>query len=147
MFKIYLFINNEVFREIVRHNLVIITKVYTKSKKLPVHWRSTIPLRYKRNAITGELRRANKIASNFSNILKRIKIKYLQAGFPIDIMNDVFRTFNQEKDEVLTPQWLFDDRKDCLIRLSFAPANEKFVKSFINKLEIFTNYKIKFSIV
>ena len=133
--------------EIVRHNSTIITKVYTRSKKFPVHWGSKIPLRYKRNAITGELHRANKIASNFSNEIKRIKIKYLQAGFPIHVINDVFRRFNQEKDEVLIPQWLFDDRKECLIRLPFAPANEKFVKSFINKLDIFTNYRVKFNIV
>ena len=66
-------------------------------------------MRYKRNAVTGKLHRANKIASDFSNELKRIKIKYLQVGFPIHIINDVFRRFNQEKDEVLIPQWLFDD--------------------------------------
>ena len=52
-----------------------------------------------------------------------MKIKYLQAGFPIHIINDVYRRFNQERDEALTPQWLFDDRKECLIRLPFAPAN------------------------
>ena len=68
--------------EIVRHNSTIITKVYTRSKKFPVHWSSKIPLRYKRNAITGELHRANKIASNFSNEMKRIKIKYLESRFP-----------------------------------------------------------------
>ena len=133
--------------EIVRHNSAIITKVYTRSNKFPVHWSSKIPLRYKRNAITGELHRANKIASNFSNETKRIKIKYLQAGVPIHVINDVFHRFNQQKDEVLIPQWLFDERKECLIRLPFAPANEKFVKSFINKLEIFTNYRVKFNIV
>ena len=33
-----------------------------------------------------------------------------------------------------------------MIRLPFAPANEEFVKSFINKLEIFTNYKVEFNI-
>ena len=32
-----------------------------------------------------------------------------------------------------------------MIRLPFAPANEKFVKSFINKLEIFTNHRLKFN--
>ena len=95
--------------EIVRHNSAIITKVYTRSKKFPIHWSSKIPLRYKRNAITAELHRANKIASNLRDELKRIKIKYLQAGFPIHIINNVFRRFNQEKDEVLIPQWLFDD--------------------------------------
>ena len=53
--------------EIVRHNSAIITKVYTRSKKFPVHCSSKIPLRYKRNAITGELHTANKTVSNFSN--------------------------------------------------------------------------------
>ena len=32
------------------------------------------------------------------------------------------------------------------MRLPFAPANEKFLKSFINKLEIFVNYKVKLSL-
>ena len=50
------------------------------------------------------------------------------------------------KYEVLVPQWLSDDRKECLIRLPFAPANEKFVKSFLNKFERFTKYKVKFHI-
>ena len=68
-------------------------------------------------------------------------------GFSIHIINAVFRRLNQEKDEVLIPQWLCNDRRECLIRLPFAPANEKFVKSFINKLGIFTYYKVKFDIV
>ena len=130
-----------------RHNSAIIIKVYTRSNKFPVHWSSKIPLRYKRNAVTGEVHRANKIASNFSNETKKIKIKYLQAGFLIHVINDVFHRFNQQKDEISVPQWCFDDRKECMITLPFAPANEKFVKSFINKLETFTNYSIRFNIV
>ena len=34
-----------------------------------------------------------------------------------------------------------------MIRLPSAPANEKFLKSLINKLEIFKNYRVKFNIV
>ena len=112
-----------------------------------VHWSSKITLRYKRNAIIGESQRANKTASIFSNKMKEIKAKYFQAGFPIYVINDFFRRFNQDQDKVLIPQWLFDDRKERLIRLPFAPVNENFVKSFINKLEIFTNYRVKFNIV
>ena len=55
-----------------------------------------------------------------------------------------FRKFNQKKD-VSIPKWLFHDRKECLIRLPLAPANSNFIKSFINKLEIFTNFKVKFN--
>ena len=87
-----------------RHNSAVITKFYTRSNKSSIHWSSKIPLRYKRNAITGELHRANKIASNFNNETKRIKIKYLLAGFLIHVINDVFHRFIQQKDDVLIPQ-------------------------------------------
>ena len=82
-----------------RHNSSFITKVYTRSKKFLVHWSSKIPLRYKGNGITGELHRTNKIASNFSNEMNRIKIKYLQADFQIHIINDVSSRSDQEKDK------------------------------------------------
>ena len=90
--------------EIVRHNSAIITKVSTRSNKFHAHWSSKIPLRNKCNIITGDLHRANKIASNFSNKTRRIKVKYLQAGFPIHVISDVFHRFNQQKDEVLILQ-------------------------------------------
>ena len=44
--------------ELVRENGEITTQFFSKSTKLPVHWSSKIPVRYKRNAITGELHRA-----------------------------------------------------------------------------------------
>ena len=75
--------------------------------------------------IIEELHRANKIASNFNSQLKKIKIQYLQAVLPVNVINDVIRIFNQVIDEVLTPQWLLDKRAECLIRLPFDPANEK----------------------
>ena len=90
--------------EIVRQNSAITTKVYARPNEFPIHWSSKISLRYKPSAITGDLHRANKITSNFSNETRRIKIKYLQAGFPIHLIKDVFHGFNQQKDEVLTPQ-------------------------------------------
>ena len=131
--------------EIIRQNSNIVTKVHTKSKKFTVHWSSKIPSRYKRKAITVELHRAKKSASNFNDELRRIKQKYLRAGFPIKFGNDVISRFNQEKDDLLVRQGLFDERKEYLVRLLYAFKNEKFMKSFINKLEMFTNYKIKFN--
>ena len=56
----------------VRHGCKIKTQVYNKSKKLPLHWSSKIPSRYKCNAITGEWHRAKRIASNFSSEVKPI---------------------------------------------------------------------------
>ena len=66
--------------EIIRTNQGIKTQVYIKAKKLPVHWSSKVPYKYKRNAITGELHRAKTIASNFDNETKKIRNKYRDAG-------------------------------------------------------------------
>ena len=43
--------------ELVRENGEITTQVFSKSTKLPMHWKSEIPVRYKRNVLTGELHR------------------------------------------------------------------------------------------
>ena len=61
--------------EITRQGCEIETKVYNKSKKLPVHWSSKIPTRYKRNTVTGELHRAKKITNKFNFDVKRITKK------------------------------------------------------------------------
>ena len=54
-------------------------------KKLPVQWTSKIPVRYKHNAIIGELHGGKKIASNFDMEIKRTVSKYAAAGFPTDL--------------------------------------------------------------
>ena len=64
------------------------TKVYNKSKKLPVHVSSKILTKYKRNAITGEIHRAKRISNNFN-----------------------FEYFNKNKDDFIIPKWLFDERR------------------------------------
>ena len=62
--------------ELVTQNGEITMQVFSKSTKLPVHWSSKIPVRYKRNAITEELNQAKRIASDFNKELKRIRQKY-----------------------------------------------------------------------
>ena len=41
--------------EIIQNNGIITTEVNRKYRKLPAHWTSRIPKRYKRNSITGDL--------------------------------------------------------------------------------------------
>lgn len=66
----------------------------------------------------GELNRAiNKIVLNF-NVFNSIKIKYLQAGLPINVTDDVICRFNKEKADALISHYLFNKRKG-LRRLSF----------------------------
>ena len=48
---------------------------------------------------------------------------------------------------MLIPKWLFDETKLVVIRLPFAPRNEKFSKHFISKLQTFTNGKVRFNII
>ena len=90
--------------EILRSNSKIKTQVYDKMKELPVHWTSKIPVRYKRNAILGELHRAKKIASSFDIEIKRIVNKYTSVGFVRSIIDN----FEGGKENLITPQWLSD---------------------------------------
>ena len=62
-------------------------------------------------------------------------------------INDTFFRFNEEKEELLIPKCLFDETKLVVIRLPFAPKNEKFSKHFISKLPTFTNGKFRFHIL
>ena len=133
--------------EIIRTNQGIETQVYNKGKKLPVHWSSKVPYKYKRNAITGELHRAKRIASNFDDETKRIRSKYKDAGYPKHVIENTIKNFNRKKDELLIPPWLFDERKHVTIRLPFSSKNEKYCAYFINKLVFFTSEKVKFNVV
>ena len=51
----------------------ILTQVFNKLNKFPVHWSSKIPVGCKHNTIIGELRRAKRTASNFDKEIRRIR--------------------------------------------------------------------------
>ena len=91
--------------------------------------------------------RAKKIATDFDKELRRIKRKFLHAGYPVKFINDTFFRFNEEKKELLIPKWFFDEMKSVAITLPFAPRDEKFSKLFISKLQTFTNGKVRFNII
>ena len=133
--------------EIIWTNQGIKTQVYNKAKKLPVHWSLKVLYKCKRNAITGELHRAKRIASNFDDETKRIRSKYTDAGYPKHVIENTIKNFNIKKDEFLIPSWLFDERKHVTIRLPFSSKNEKYCAYFINKLVSFTSAKVKFNVV
>ena len=123
------------------------TKVYNKSKKLSVHWSSKILTKYKRDAITGELHRAKRIANDFNFEVKRITKKFIIAGFPRNFIRNTTEYFSKNKNEFIIPEWLFDERKLIILRILFSESNEQFAESFIKKLVIFTSKKCKFNIV
>ena len=115
-------------------------------KKLPVYWTSKIPVRYKCNAITGELHRSKKIASNFDIDIKCIANKYTAARLPSRFVSSIIDKFDSGKDNLITPKW-FDKRKAFTTYLPFSPSNESFAKPLIRKLNYFTNEKCKFYVV
>ena len=125
--------------EINRTDQGIKTQVYNKAKELPVHWSSKVLFKYKRNAITGELQRAKRIASDFGEETKRIRGKYIDAAHPKHFIENTIKSFNRKKDEPLIPPWLFDERKHVTVRLPFSSKNEKYSAYFINKLVSFTS--------
>ena len=99
-------------KEIIRSNGKITTQVYNKTKKFPVHWTSKIPVRCKRNAIISELQRAKKITSNSDIEIKRIVNKYTAVGFPNTFVRSIINSFDSGKDNLIIPQWLFEEREE-----------------------------------
>ena len=88
----------------------IITAVVSKDNKLPVHWSSKIPKRYKRNTINGELHRAEKIASNFTTELERIRLKFKKASYPKPFVESVITSFVNRGSNPWKKTFLFEKR-------------------------------------
>ena len=86
--------------ELVTENGEITMQVFSKSTKLPVHWSSKIPVRYKAD-------QAKRIASDFNKELKRIRQKYRNAGFSLKFINKTICNFERGKEEMIIPEWLF----------------------------------------
>ena len=112
-----------------------------------MHWSSKIPTRYKRNTITSEFHRTKRIAGDFNFEVKCITKKFLLARFPKNFIRNTIEYFNEEKNDYNIPEWLFDERKQVILRLTFSESNETFTKSLLKILVIFTNNKYKFSII
>ena len=131
--------------QIIKENNGIKTQVFVKKSIYPVHWSSKVPFRYKKNAINDELHRAKKISSNFQSEIARIKAKFLNAGFPHKVIESTINNFNNVDEELV--RWLSDERKTIPINLPFSNKNEHFSKEFCEKLELYTNGKVKFNII
>ncbi len=129
------------------------TSVYRKPNKLPSHWTSQVPKRYKRNAINGDLNRSHRISMNFENEKANIMNKFKKAGFPVRFTKSVFDQFESKlksqepNDDVIIPSFLFEEpRKFILVDLPFCQSNETLTKRFLDKLNSFTEYRIDIAI-
>ena len=94
------------------------TMVYRKTTKMPIHWNSKCPKRYKRNAITGDLYRAQRISTNFKEEISVIKSKYVKAKYPPRFIDSIIRNFlekndtqNEEDDSFIIPPYFYNEEE------------------------------------
>ena len=72
------------------------TKVHRNERKLPVHWTSNIPKRYKQNTINADLKGAAQIANTFTEEIPTIKRRFLNADYPPLFVNKVIKQLNEK---------------------------------------------------
>ena len=68
-------------------------RVHKKPGKLPMHWKSEIPTKWKRNCITGALHRAKCISSNFDSKLKTLETTFLNVGYHKSFISHTVKSF------------------------------------------------------
>ena len=117
------------------------TRVYRKPNKLPLHWHSRTPVRYKRNAITGDLHRARKISSAYQDEVQIIRHKFVTAGFPKQFVTSVIDNFNNPAsfdESFIIPPYFFEEPVPfILVEIPYCPENERLTKHFITKFNSF----------
>ena len=104
--KLTLAVNQTKFLDtkLVRENREITTQFFSKSTKLPMHWKSKILVRYKHNVVTGELHRVKWIAPDFNEELKKIRQKYRNTGLLLTFINESICNFKRGREEMIIPE-------------------------------------------
>ena len=141
------------------NNGIYETQVYRKETKIPMHWSSNIPKRYKRNAISVDLHWSKRISSNFDMVVQIIKSKFKSVGYPLSFIDNLIRTFKEknivdqnnatdDNDEPLILPYFFEvNKRFILLKLPFCQNNEIKPKHFLKKFQHFTknNFDIAIS--
>ena len=105
-----------------------ITSVYTTKNNLPVFSSSKIPKRYKRNAIKGELHRLQKFLPH-----SMLKLTESDKNFLTLVFLSIKDFQGITDDDVLIPEWLFDERIVKTLRLPYCSTNEFLCTTFYRK--------------
>ena len=107
-----------------------------------------VKISLKRNCITGALHRAKRISTDFDKDKKTLETSFINAGYPKRFISHTINNFlNDWSQLVLIPNFLFEERKKVFIKLPFCSKNEKLSKTFIEKLNKFTNFNFTFVIL
>ena len=54
---------------------------------------------------------------------------------------------SKKEEQLIIPEWLFDQRKKVLFKLPYCPSYERDVTRFVDKIESFTNGKLQFIVL
>lgn len=139
------FLDTKILRE---NNKPSEFRVYDNENKIPFHWTSAVPKKYKRNVISGELHRATRISSYFAEEEKRIKSKFQKAGYPKRFIESIIGRNKSNDNELIIPNWLFlEPKKEIFIRIPFCPKNEICINKILKQLEQFCNEKFCFKVI
>ena len=120
---------------------MLTTKVHQIVKHRTPHWSSSIPKRHKRNAIHGDLCRAEQTSSNFNNEKMLICQQFDNTGYPSPFTNSVIRDYEhkqnkrqQQEDEYIISTNFFGIAKESiLVEFPYCPRNELVAKQFLSK--------------
>ena len=118
------------------NNSSITTKLHQRVTKLTPYWSSSIPKRYKRNVIHGDLCRAERISSNFNNEKILIPQKLDKSGYPPPFTNSVIRDYEhkqnkkqqQEDKYIILPNFFEIAKESILVEFPYCPQNELVAK-------------------
>ena len=76
-----------------------------------------------------ELQRAKKIEIIFNLETKWTISRYIPADFPQKFINDVIKTFREEKEVSIILEWLFEERNTVGSSLTFQKVVKKLWKA------------------
>ena len=123
------------------------TKV-SRNRKLPMHWSSKVPKKFKRNIINNDLHRASKISSNPEYEKEEIRKKYKNADFPKRYVESVIRQFEGKQNSHDENKVNEEVEKPFIpVKLPFCEKNENTAKQFVSKVNEFTNNAFKICVV
>ena len=83
------------------------------------------------------------MAEAFQSLIIIIPARFVEA---------VIRDFEKvpevsEEEENIIPEWLFDKKVDFYVRIPFCPKNEEICKTFLKKLDGYTDEKYQFKVI
>jgi len=92
---------------------------------------------------------AKRISTDFNKDIKTLESSFINAGYPKGFISHTISNFlnDSSQDDNIIPNFLFEERKKVFIKLPFCVKNEKLRKTFIAKLNKFTNFNFIFIIL